>query len=86
MTVDDLIAELEQYDRDAEVRVAIQPSYPLACDVPNVIAGSELPHRDVDDPARGDVVEDVPVVWIAVSQVSSSSASPYAPAEAWSGS
>lgn len=84
MTVDDLIAELEQYDRDAEVRVAIQPQWPLACDIANVASSFDFPTRP--DPVSSDDVPFVPVVWIAVSQVSSSGESPYAPAEAWSGS
>jgi hypothetical protein len=83
MTVEDLIAELEQYDRDAEVRVAVQPSWPLACDVQNVVSSFDFATRP--DPVSSDDVPFVSVVWIAVSQVSGSGESPYAPAEAWAG-
>lgn len=84
MTVEELIAELEQYDLDAEVRVAIQPQYPIACDVQNVVSAASLPVDGDDEPvpARDDL-DVAPVVWIAVSQVSSSDESPYAPAGAW---
>jgi hypothetical protein len=87
MTVEELIAELEQYDRDAEVRVAIQPQWPLACDVQNVVSAADLPVGRDDEPAPArDDLDVAPVVWIAVSQVSSSDESPYAPLAAWSGS
>lgn len=37
MTVEELIQELEQMDRDAEVRIAQQPSWPFEYDLNGVI-------------------------------------------------
>jgi hypothetical protein len=48
MTVQDLITELEQRDPDAEVRIAIQPSYPLQSTVRGVVAAEDL-LDDLDD-------------------------------------
>jgi hypothetical protein len=81
---------LEQYDEDAEIRVAFQPSWPLRGKVANVVSSDEIrdddndpeyadpdAERDPADPVREDFV------WIAVDQVSSSSENPYAPKEVW---
>lgn len=38
MTVADLIAQLEDFDPDAEVRLAFQPSYPLECSAAEPVA------------------------------------------------
>lgn len=78
MTVGELRSLLEQYDEDAPVRVAIQPSYPLACVVNNVISREEMG----GEPERDEAADRV--VWIATSQVGSYSESPYAPRDAWS--
>lgn len=37
MTVRDLIAALEDYDPDAEVRIAIQPRWPLEYSISDVV-------------------------------------------------
>ena len=48
MTVEDLIAELEQYPAEAEVRIAYQPSYPLYTTI-----------GDVTDTKEGEVAIDL---------------------------
>lgn len=84
MTVEELIEQLEQYDRDAEIRVALQPEYPLRGEIQNVVSAAEV-ERDADPPVEPRHDLDVaPVVWIAVSQVSSYDESPYdVPGGAW---
>ena len=85
MEVRELIELLEQYDEDAEVRVALQPSWPLRASVQNVICSEELRNLDGEGgPLDPDADLEEAFVWIAVDQVSSSSENPYAPRAAWS--
>lgn len=75
MTINELIAELEDIaettDGEREVRVAQQPSWPLAALVSNVWD----PCTDLDDP-DSDVADGV--VWIATHESGN-----YAPLAAW---
>jgi hypothetical protein len=91
ITVSDLIRNLEQYDEDAEVRVAFQPGWPLRATVCNVISSEEIAEAkryqngEEDEPREGGDSESF--VWIAVDQVGGGwGENPYAPKLAWSGS
>ena len=77
-TVGELLAALEEFDEDTPVRVAQQPSYPLAA-VVNCV--TELGPDEEEQPALSRPGERV--VWIATSEVSSYHEYPYAPREAW---
>lgn len=68
-TVQDLIDELEFLEPTAEVRIAYQPSYPLAADIAAV---TDL----VESSEEG-------FVWIAASGGVGYQESPYAPRDAW---
>jgi len=89
MTLTDLIEQLQDLVEDfpelaeADVMVATQPSYPLSA----VIDCISLVHsEDEDEDEDEDISGGLPVVWIATSEVSSSSSvSPYAPRAAWEG-
>lgn len=91
MKLTDLIEQLQDLLEDfpelaeADVMVAQQPSYPLAA----VIDCVSLVDSDSDDDEFLDEEEisgGLPTVWIATSEVgSSSSISPYAPRAAWEG-
>jgi len=48
MTVGELIGELEQFDEDAEVRLAMQPSWPFEYSIGQVVSGADA-HDDPDD-------------------------------------
>ena len=87
MTLNDLIEQLQDLvdefpalgDRD--VMIAQQPSYPLTA----VIDCVSLVDSD-DDEGDEDAEDGLGVVWIATSEIgSSSSVSPYAPRAAWEG-
>jgi hypothetical protein len=78
----ELIDMLEDFDQEAEVRLACQPSWPLAFNVAGAVADSELAdfvdERDTDDvpePARN-------VVWI-VQGDHPHEEDPYAPKACW---
>jgi hypothetical protein len=75
MTVGELLALLEDMDEDAEVRIATQPSWPLAFHLGGVAEGADAADEDEmrNDPA--------PVVWLVAG--GSPSDSPYAPSAAW---
>ena len=84
MTLNDLIEQLQDLvdecpdlgDRD--VMIATQPSYPLTAVIDCVSV--------VDDEDDEDDEDAVGTVWIATSEIgSSSSVSPYAPRAAWEG-
>ena len=88
MTLNDLIEQLQDLvdefpalgDRD--VMIAQQPSYPLTAVIDCV---SLVDSEDADEDDE-DVEDGLGVVWIATSEVgSSSSVSPYAPRAAWEG-
>jgi hypothetical protein len=78
-TVADLIEALEQYPEDTEVRLAIQPQYPLALALAAVShgpdAGAHLASDD-DRPA---------FVWLAATDGVPYGEHPYAPRAAWDG-
>jgi len=87
MTLTDLIEQLqdllEEFPAlgDRDVMIAQQPSYPLTA----VIDCVSLVDND-DDEDDEDAEDGLGVVWIATSEVgSSSSVSPYAPRAAWEG-
>jgi hypothetical protein len=87
MTLSDLIEQLqdllEEFPAlgDRDVMIAQQPSYPLTA----VIDCVSLVDND-DDEDDEDAEDGLGVVWIATSEVgSSSSVSPYAPRAAWEG-
>ena len=63
MTVQELIAMLEDCEPDAEVRIAYQPSYPLESQIACVAADSDL-QPDEDDEDNGEQETDGEVVWI----------------------
>lgn len=88
MTLNDLIEQLqdllEEYPAlaDRDVMIAQQPSYPLTAVIDCV---SLVDSEDADEDDE-DVEDGMGVVWIATSEVgSSSSVSPYAPRAAWEG-
>ena len=87
MTLTDLIEQLqdllEEFPAlgDRDVMIATQPSYPLTA----VIDCVSLVDSD-DDEDDEDAEDGLGIVWIATSEVgSSSSVSPYAPRAAWEG-
>jgi hypothetical protein len=87
MTLNDLIEQLQDLVEEfpelaeADVMVATQPSYPLSA-VIDCISLVDSEDEDEDE----DISGGLPTVWIATSEVgSSSSVSPYAPSAAWEG-
>jgi hypothetical protein len=87
MILSDLIEQLqdllEEFPAlgDRDVMIAQQPSYPLTA----VIDCVSLVDND-DDEDDEDAEDGLGVVWIATSEIgSSSSVSPYAPRTAWEG-
>jgi hypothetical protein len=87
MTLNDLIEQLQDLVEEfpelaeADVMVATQPSYPLTA-VIDCISLVDSEDEDEDE----DISGGLPTVWIATSEVgSSSSVSPYAPSAAWEG-
>jgi hypothetical protein len=87
MTLNDLIEQLQDLVEEfpelaeADVMVATQPSYPLTA-VIDCISLVDSEDEDEDE----DISGGLPTVWIATSEVgSSSSISPYAPSAAWEG-
>jgi hypothetical protein len=87
MTLSNLIEQLqdllEEFPAlgDRDVMIAQQPSYPLTA----VIDCVSLVDND-DDEGDEDAEDGLGVVWIATSEIgSSSSVSPYAPRAAWEG-
>jgi hypothetical protein len=88
MTLNDLIEQLQDLVEEfpelaeADVMVATQPSYPLSA----VIDCISLVDSDSDEDEDDGISGGLPTVWIATSEVgSSSSVSPYAPRSAWEG-
>lgn len=91
MKLTDLIEQLQDLLEDfpelaeADVMVATQPSYPLSAviDCVSLVDGDS---DDDDEDEDEDLSGGLPTVWIATSEVgSSSSISPYAPRAAWEG-
>jgi hypothetical protein len=94
MTLTDLIEQLqdllEEYPAlgDRDVMIAQQPSYPLTAVIDCVsLVDSEDADEDYEDDEDDEDDEDgLGVVWIATSEIGSSSKfSPYAPRAAWDG-
>lgn len=83
MTVADLIALLSEMPEDAEVRLATQPSWPLAFNVHGVATGADVAgEQQCDDHGHFSCDECAPnIVWIT--EGGSVSDSPYAPSAAW---
>lgn len=80
MTITELIdwlSEIAETNPDAEVHLAIQPSYPLAVDIAAITL---LPAED-GAPAP----EETGIVWIAATDSVSEKLNPYAPRAAWDG-
>ena len=61
MTVRKLIEILEDFDPETEVRLAVQPNYPLQHDIAGVVHTSELT-AEMSQVYAGD--KDAEVVWI----------------------
>jgi len=81
MNVGELRALIEDLEDDIEIRVAMQPSYPLRGILRNVVPVTET----VTDPSKGLYEDEVTTLWLATEQVSSYTESPYhVPQEAWS--
>lgn len=76
MTVGMLKARLEGYDDDEPVRIAYQPSWPLAAELADVTSLNDLdiPEADIDDSHHGDKPE---AVWLVAGD--SPHDDPYAP-------
>jgi hypothetical protein len=49
MTVRELIEALEDYDQDAEVRIAIQPRWPLEYSISDVVCSDSIKPDPVDE-------------------------------------
>jgi hypothetical protein len=89
MDVKSLIALLQEMDADAEVRVASQPSWPLALHVAGVAAQADIDVNDAFDDLEGDEFVDEDevrrnaeaIVWIV--EGTSVFNAPYAPRGAW---
>lgn len=80
MTVRDLIDRLSEVDPDATLRIAFQPSWPLAADVAGV--------ADADDLHGGGAIEEddvapADVVWLVAAAGVGYDVHPYAPRGAW---
>lgn len=87
MTVRELIETLEQYDDDLPVAVAVQPSWPLAEIVANVVSSREIAgdeRCDEHDYYNCDQCAEAQpeVIWLATQQTDVND-SPYAPNGAW---
>ena len=80
MTVQELIDILSDFDSDLQVRIALQPTWPLAATVEAVT--EVKPDSDSDDDSDDDSTSPAPTVWIAAGGVPWSE-SPYAPRAAW---
>ena len=86
MTVQELIDLLSDFDSDLEVRIALQPTWPLAATVAAITKVRPDSDSDSDEELNSessvDSTEAAPVVWIAAGGMPWSE-SPYAPREAW---
>jgi hypothetical protein len=60
MTVRDLIAALEDYDQDAEVRIAIQPRWPLEYSISDVVCSDTIKDDDDDEEEEQQPTEQSP--------------------------
>lgn len=81
MTVQELIDQLECQDPELEVRIAFQPSYPLAAHVANIISSEEI--GGGEEPELEDTIEAKPIVWLAATESVGYNENPYAPRGAW---
>lgn len=81
-TVGELLEQIEGIDPATRIRVAIQPSYPIAVGLRAVTlleAGDDELDPDFDP-------NEVSTLWLATSDSVSHPESPYAPSDAWNGS
>ena len=85
MTIDDLIAELEEardaLGGEAEVRIAYQPSWPLRATVAHVTVPGEDPYEEGEQACGQD--SDAKMVWLAAGDSLPWDENPYAPRWAW---
>lgn len=75
--VQDLQDQLDDTDRDPVVKIAHQPSYPLAASVRGVVDNLD---PDQDEDRAGDHFADEDVVWLVAGE-----SSDYAPRRLWNG-
>lgn len=84
-TVQELIDRLSEFDPDAVVQVAIQPSYPLTVSLRGVTSdserGEEMPGNSGEQPPEG--LDTPDVVWLVTSSSAPYGVNPYAPKELW---
>jgi hypothetical protein len=88
MTVQELIDILSGFDSDLEVRIALQPTWPLAATVEAVTEvkpDSDSDDEELDSESSVDSTSPAPIVWLAAGGMPWSE-SPYAPRSAWDGS
>ncbi len=83
LTVADLIDALSDADPDAEIRIAYQPSWPIAASVSSVTSDAEARADDPDDEPRAGGRPEPGVIWLACGALPYDE-SPYAPRGAWS--
>lgn len=76
MIVREMIERLGEYDQDAEVRIASQPSYPLQSTVRGVCSMDEVREYSTDDLDDSNSPEENVVFIVEASQVYET---PYAP-------
>lgn len=80
-TVRDLLELLESYDPETPLRIATQPSWPLA----STLAAVTLIEAPEDDEDPDFVPDRVATVWLAASDSVGYDEHPYAPRDAWNG-
>jgi hypothetical protein len=83
MKVSQLRDYLEQYEDDAEVMIAHQPSWPLAETLANVTTFEDALDGAVDPDNDSDLLDGVEVVWL-VAGGAHYKLSPYAPRDVFS--
>jgi hypothetical protein len=67
MTVDELITLLEEFEPDAEVRMAIQPGDPFECTIEGTVNGEELGVEGIVYLVEGENLGDAPSeIWTLV--------------------
>jgi hypothetical protein len=67
MTVDELINLLQDFDPEAEVRIAIQPNDPVESEIEDAVDGKELGNNGIVYLVEGDNMGDAPLdLWSLV--------------------
>ena len=82
MKVKDLLQLLEDADPEAEVRIAVQPSYPLQHRAVGFISTEELSVEEAEE-VTGET--EAGAVWILASESHPDEGSPYGRREWWEG-